>query len=134
MSQRNAEQVSEAILKAVLRKSIDEQVIGDVSAQELVGLVANNFSSCPACGAEPWTNIDCRVCDLMGLFGSEPRVDPIAAERERCARICDEIAEKASEEYEHKCLRAPIKHMYERTNGEAIGASTCARWIRGEGC
>lgn len=50
MSKRNAEQVSEAILKAVLRKSIDEQVIGDVSAQELVGLVANNFSSCPACG------------------------------------------------------------------------------------
>ena len=89
---RNAEQVSEAILKAVLRKDPNEQVIGDVTAWEIVQLIAGNFTSCPACGAEPWTNLDCRVCDAMGIVESEPRVDPVAAERLRCAQICADHA------------------------------------------
>ena len=70
-NKRNAEQVSEAILKAVLRKDINEQVIGDVTARELVQLIVGNFTSCPACGAEPWVNLDCRVCYIMDCFTPE---------------------------------------------------------------
>jgi hypothetical protein len=26
------------------------------------------FTSCPKCGAEPWVNIDCAVCEVMSAL------------------------------------------------------------------
>lgn len=128
MSQRNAEQVSEAILKAVLRKNIDEQVIGDVSAQELVGLVANNFSSCPACGAEPWTNIDCHVCGIMGIFESKPRADRTASER--CETIVEGFVNKYRALYDDDCRGG--NELHSSYGGPLSVAEQILAKIRGE--
>jgi hypothetical protein len=36
-------------------------------------LLAPMFTSCPACGAEPWVNIDCDTCEVMSSLTADAR-------------------------------------------------------------
>jgi hypothetical protein len=49
-------------LKALLAGPATRQAINSVR------LMAPVFTSCPACGAEPWVNIDCKVCDVVSTL------------------------------------------------------------------
>jgi hypothetical protein len=62
---RNNEQIAGALLKAVLEKQATTTIAGDVTALDVARLLADDFTSCPGCGAEPWVNLDCKVCQVM---------------------------------------------------------------------
>jgi hypothetical protein len=63
---RSKESISTDLLRFVAKFGPDELVCGTASAREVAGLISENFSSCPRCGAEPWVNIDCPLCLFMG--------------------------------------------------------------------
>jgi hypothetical protein len=48
-------------------------LLGPRSADSLVRArqLAKEFTSCPACGAEPWVNIDCSLCEVMAGLGED---------------------------------------------------------------
>lgn len=46
-------------LKDLLSKPATRRAVNSVR------LMAPVFTSCPACGAEPWVNIDCSVCAVV---------------------------------------------------------------------
>lgn len=49
--------------------SVDASGPVTVPALDLVVTLSGVFTSCPACGSEPWANIDCAVCAVMGAVG-----------------------------------------------------------------
>lgn len=63
---RSKEVIATSLLKVLLRTKPLDKVLGtEVTVKELAGLLAEHFTSCPACGTEPWLNIDCKVCATM---------------------------------------------------------------------
>lgn len=62
------EKTAVALLKHVLEKPPTSLVVPDVSAIEVALLVAPLIHVCPACGAEAWCNIDCRLCNACSSF------------------------------------------------------------------
>lgn len=63
---RTIEQIAVDILKSALTHEPDSRLIANVSAHEVIKLAAREVLSCPRCGAEPWCNIDCDVCLVVG--------------------------------------------------------------------
>lgn len=62
---RNAEVIAADVLKCVLSWEPGVRVLGNVTGLEVARLLVDAFTACPACGAEPWCDIDCRVCGVM---------------------------------------------------------------------
>lgn len=64
----------EAIALDVFRCAVSHEpgvrLIGNVTASEVVRLVAREVMTCPACGAEAWVNIDCDLCLVVGQIAS----------------------------------------------------------------
>ena len=57
--------IAERILKCTLQIYPPPVVIGDVTSLELAYLASKTFTTCPACGAEAWCDIDCKVCQVV---------------------------------------------------------------------
>lgn len=62
MSTRSREAVAADVMLCGCSHEATSRLIGNVTALELVRLAAPLITSCPKCGAEPWTNIDCELC------------------------------------------------------------------------
>ena len=50
------------LLKCAISHEPDVRLLGNLRACELAALAASIVTCCPACGAEPWVNIDCDLC------------------------------------------------------------------------
>ena len=62
---KTREQIAGELLECLLSHDAAVCIVGNVTVREIARLLLDMFTSCPACGAEPWVNIDCRVCDVM---------------------------------------------------------------------
>ena len=69
--------IAERLLKATLQNEAEGIAVGDVTNLELAYFASKQLISCPACGAEAWCDIDCRVCqvvsDIQGVVEGENR-------------------------------------------------------------
>jgi hypothetical protein len=70
---RTNEKIAGAMLQAVMTMSATKTVAGDVTALEVARMLADSFTSCPKCGAEPWVNLDCLVCQVMTALPRDER-------------------------------------------------------------
>lgn len=68
---RTKEQIAADVLRCVLSWEPTACVVGNVTALEVTLLLTGAFTACPACGAEPWCNIDCRTCRVMSALEAE---------------------------------------------------------------
>lgn len=72
---RNIYQIASDVLKFTLSEESGAQPIAGVMARELAKLAAwavdESNGACPACGAEPWVNIDCTVCKVATYLTRE---------------------------------------------------------------
>ena len=57
--------IAERLLKSALKKDPEEVAFGEVKVFEMAYFASKFFTSCPACGAEAWVDIDCRVCRIV---------------------------------------------------------------------
>ena len=57
--------IAERIMKHTLQIYPAHAVIGDVTSLELAYLASKTFTTCPACGAKAWCDIDCKVCQVV---------------------------------------------------------------------
>lgn len=62
---RGIEAVAEAVPRYAVSRDPEEMLLGCVEARELAALAARALTSCPACGAEPGCDIDCKICILL---------------------------------------------------------------------
>lgn len=53
------------VLKCALSHEPSVCLVGNVTARELAMMAAVHVTCCPKCGAEPWVNIDCDLCNAM---------------------------------------------------------------------
>lgn len=65
---RRTDAVAEDLLGCALTHEPGSRLIGNVTASEIVRLAAGFMTSCPACGAEAWVNIDCNVCLVVSAI------------------------------------------------------------------
>lgn len=64
------------LLNCCLRHERSSRLIGNIRAVDLATLASSIVTSCPKCGAEPWVNIDCDLCDMCGLLLAGQDVSP----------------------------------------------------------
>lgn len=62
------------LLKCCLAHDPRSRVLGNIRAMDLTALAASIITSCPKCGAEPWVNIDCDLCDMCSSLLAEQEV------------------------------------------------------------
>lgn len=73
---KDPEAIARDVLACALAWEPEVRIIGNVTAVEVALLAARQLMSCPKCGAEAWTNIDCDICRMCGdlvrgdFFGS----------------------------------------------------------------
>lgn len=64
--------IAEAVLHCAVEWEPEARILGNVTAREVAKLAAHVIESearpCPACGAEPWVNIDCGLCCAMSAL------------------------------------------------------------------
>lgn len=65
MKNRGLEEIAADVLRCALSWDPNVRLIGNVSAYELMRLVASTITACPKCGASAWVNIDCDLCMLL---------------------------------------------------------------------
>jgi hypothetical protein len=58
------EKIAADVLECALSHEPTSRLLGNVTAREIAALAASCITSCPLCGAEPWVNIDCRLCTV----------------------------------------------------------------------
>ena len=65
---RGVEVIAGELLECAFAWDPEAMIVGNVRAKEIVFmLVASGlFSTCPACGATAWVEIDCPVCNACG--------------------------------------------------------------------
>ena len=59
---RSREEMAAELLRCALSWEPMVNLVGNVRAYEVALVAAGALTSCPACGAEPFVNIDCDVC------------------------------------------------------------------------
>ncbi len=86
---------SEPELGERLRKLLEGVATLDTIAQ--VRALVGSFTSCPACGSEPWVNLDCKTCTVMSKLepvepakGCAECTSPLTCATLGCARMIDE--------------------------------------------
>jgi hypothetical protein len=62
------EKIAIEALRCALSWEPNVCLIGNVMASEIAALAASRITSCPECGAEPWVNIDCDLCEAMSML------------------------------------------------------------------
>lgn len=60
----NLEHVAVEVLRGALTHDEGARLIGNVTAHNVARLAVALIRTCPQCGAEAWTNIDCHLCAL----------------------------------------------------------------------
>lgn len=69
---RTKEQIATSVLQSMISFEPTVCIVGNVTALEVTRLLTDAFTACPACGAEPWVDIDCRVCLVMSALEEQP--------------------------------------------------------------
>lgn len=62
---RPLETIAVELLQSSISWEPDARLVGNVTAMELALVAAFIITSCPVCGAEPWVNIDCQLCNVI---------------------------------------------------------------------
>ena len=70
-SVRNLEQIAAELLRLACEREVTSAMVGDVTAMEVARLAVHAITSCPACGAEPGVNIDCRICAVCDAMAED---------------------------------------------------------------
>lgn len=68
---RALESVAVDVLRCALAWQPDARLVGDVTALDVARLAASAITACPKCGSEPWVNIDCNLCRVVGALEDE---------------------------------------------------------------
>ena len=68
MSEQSIEQIAGDVLKCALAHDPDACLVGNVTALEMARMAVATLTTCPACGAEAWCNLDCHVCEVCTLL------------------------------------------------------------------
>ena len=71
MASAETEKIATELLRCAMSHAPESCLIGNLTALDLAALASAQFSSCPACGSEPWVNIDCQLCGACATF--DPR-------------------------------------------------------------
>jgi hypothetical protein len=71
VSRRSREEIAHDVLECALAWEPSARLLGDATAVEVARLAASIITSCPRCGSEPWVNIDCGLCILVGMLDAE---------------------------------------------------------------
>lgn len=59
------ESVAAEILRCAVSWEPNVCLLGNVRAVDVARAVQQHVTCCPSCGAEPWVNIDCRLCRAL---------------------------------------------------------------------
>jgi post-segregation antitoxin (ccd killing protein) len=80
---RTREQICSDIFTAIVVKGEGPFYFGDITYDELLRLVAPDIGTCPMCGSEMGTNIDCKACEawteIMARMECEEGPNPALA-------------------------------------------------------
>jgi len=108
-AQINAEYAAEVLGESadgdVLRALLEGEATLDTIAE--VRGMAERFTSCPACGSEPWVNIDCKVCSVMRAL-PEPFPDPASI----AVPVLPTDADAPPPDAPHERLNGPIHEWF----------------------
>ena len=63
------------LLRCALTHEPESRLLGNVRAREIVAIAASLVTSSPACGAEPWVNIDCALCETIAANARDDEVE-----------------------------------------------------------
>jgi hypothetical protein len=68
---RGKEEIAIDLLRCAVSHVSDVRLLGNVRADEIALLAAEQIMTCPSCGAEAWCNIDCSLCVVISALEAE---------------------------------------------------------------
>ena len=66
------EETAREVLRCALTHEPDSCLIGNVTALEIARLAASRISTCPKCGADAGSDIDCGLCAILAVLEGDP--------------------------------------------------------------
>lgn len=93
---RSAEQIALDLLHCVMTWEPSARLFGNIRADEIAYLASRHITSCPKCGAEPWVNVDCGLCEGISLLEKKREPQGAANARDLSTVSFDELMARSS--------------------------------------